>query len=77
MEEKITYMSAGLIQKITNPHSNNVKLFFMVMLMIENKYSVPDTKEKHRDSDRIITDGEILESCIHRNHIRKPFEISL
>lgn len=47
------------------------------MLMVENKYSVQDTKEKNRDSNRIFTDGEILESCIHRNHIRKPFEISL
>lgn len=76
MEEMITYMSAGLIKKSTNSHSNNVKLFFLVMLIIENKYSVRDTKEKHRDSHRIITDGEILESWVHRNQIMKSFEIS-
>ena len=59
MEEKITHRSAGFIQKIANPHSSNVKLFFLVLLMIENNYSVHHTKEMHRDSNRNLTDGKL------------------
>lgn len=39
MEKKITHMNARLIEKI-NYHSNNVKLFFLVMFRRENKCSL-------------------------------------